>query len=162
MQTDEDKIEAMKFAMKLIGLRLRSEQELLDRLRRKGYAESLSLEVMAEMERYGYINDSRFAESYINDRINFRPAGHYVIKMELKAKGISEDIVDAKLDELLGRDVELRLAEKLAKKKIRIAGVADRRQVRNRVIGYLGSKGFSSDIISQAVDNAIKLDQDID
>lgn len=145
--------------MKLVGLRLRSERELLDRLRRKGYAESIALEVMSEMKGYGYINDTRFAESYINDRINFRPAGRYVIRMELKAKGISEDIIANKLDELLDRETELRLAQKLAKKKMRTAAAADPQKARNRVISYLGSKGFASDIISQAVNNEIKLDQ---
>jgi regulatory protein len=158
MYIEEERTKAMKFAMKLLGLRRRSEKELLKRLEEKGYKDDIAQEVMAEMQRFGYLDDSQFAESYINDRMRFRPAGRFVIRMELKGRGLSDSVIEEKLDELLPREEELRLASSLAEKKLRTLDRRDEKKARLKLLNFLKSKGFSSDIISQAVKNHIKSD----
>lgn len=160
-QTIDNKNDTLKFAMKLIGLRRRSEVEIRQRLEDKGCDAALTEETVAELYRYKYLDDEAFTESYINDRMNFRPAGRFVLKNELKKKGIAESIIEDKLAELMGGEKELEMAERLVEKKMRMSQPKDEKKMRDRIIYHLQSRGFSSEIISQAMKNKLKLDRNI-
>lgn len=152
----EEKNKALQFAMKLIGLRRRSEFEIRERLKQKNFSEEISEETISELKKYKYLDDEKFAESYINDRINLRPCGKRLIKMELARKGVSENIIENKLDELLSFEKELELAEKIIAKKLRIIGEeSEKNKLRQKLMASLQLKGFSFDIISKALDNKL-------
>jgi len=155
-ENEEEKTNAMKFAMKLIGLRRRSESEIRRRLKDKKYGEDLIEDVMEELRRWEYLDDEKFAESYINDRINFRPAGKFLIKMELKAKGLGEKIIDSKLSEIISDEKELEMAERLIKKRIDGLDPKDSQKDRIKLMNYLKARGFSGAVISQAMKNEIE------
>lgn len=160
MPENEEKDKAMKFAMKLIGLRRRSEFEMRKKLQKKGVGKELSEEVINELKKFQYIDDEKFAESYINDRINLRPAGKFLIKMELRSRGVREPTIDRKLGELVSDEQELEMAQTLVRK--RINGLRPQKSEKDRVklMNYLKTRGFSAGTISQAVKNEIELAQD--
>ena len=160
MPEDEEKNKAMKFAMKLIGLRRRSEFEMRKKLQEKGIEGGLAEEVMDELKRFHYIDDEKFAESYINDRINLRPAGKFLIKMELKARGVREPTIDQKLEELVSDERELEMAQALVRKRINGLRPQESEKDRIKLMNYLKARGFSAGTISQAIQNEIKLAQD--
>ncbi|MGP8321203.1 MAG: regulatory protein RecX [Methanosarcinaceae archaeon] len=148
----EKKNEALKFAMKLISLRRRSFFEIRKRLEKKSYEEIIIKEVLKELKNYRYLDDKQFAESYINDRINFRPCGNFLIRKELKEKGIEENIINEKMEELLSEEEEIESAKKLVKKKLKIINdKTDEIKVNQKLKLFLQSKGYSFDIINQAV-----------
>ena len=153
----ERKNEALKFAMKLLGLRKRSVFEIENRLQRKGYERNIVEKVLEDLDRYKYTDDKSFAESYINDRMNFRPCGRFLIKKELKERGISENIIERKITELISEEKEISSAQKLAQRKLKtIRDKTDRNKTTQKVRSYLQTKGYSFDIISQAVENEIE------
>ena len=157
----DNKNDALKFAMKLIGLRRRSEAEIRQRLADKGCDAALTEETVAELYRYKYLDDEAFAESYINDRMNFRPVGRFVLKNELEKKGIAKSIIEEKLAKLTSEEQELEMAKKLIEKKLRTSNLKDEKKLRDRIIYHLRSRGFSSEIISQAMQNKLKSDKHI-
>jgi len=161
MPEEKTKNDALKFAMKLIGLRRRSVFEIETRLKEKGFEKPLIEETVTELYRFKYLNDEAFAESYINDRINFRPAGKFVIRNELKKKGLSEKIIEEKLEELLSDEKELEMAGNLLQKKIRTINSQDPQKIRGKILYFLKSRGFSQSTISQAMRNKLKLDEPI-
>ncbi len=71
-------------------------------------------ELLADFERYGYLNDNRFAELKIRDYLAAGKSARY-IKGKLLQKGISEDETERLLAEQEYNPEELAL--KLAKKK---------------------------------------------
>ncbi|MCK5475933.1 MAG: regulatory protein RecX [Candidatus Pacebacteria bacterium] len=153
----ERKNEALKFAMKLLGLRKRSVFEIENRLQKKGYQRDIIEEVLEDLDRYKYTNDEDFAESYINDRMNFRPCGRFLIKKELKEKGVAENIIERKTTELISEEKEISSAQKLAQKKMKTTrDKTDKNKATQKVRSYLQTKGYSFDIISQAVENEIE------
>ncbi len=154
MQTKND---GMKFAMKLIGLRRRSVFEVAERLKEKGLEEKIIEEILEELKRYEYLDDKQFAESYINDRMNFNPRGKLLIKKELREKGVPENIIEEKTEELISGEKEIESARKLAEKKLRITGdKGDKNKTNQKIMSYLQSKGYSFEIISQAVKNEVE------
>jgi len=160
MPADETDNLAMKFAIKLLMLRRRSNSEMRGRLEEKGFPPAQVAATMGELERLRYLDDAAFAESYINDRINLRPAGRYLIRQELRAKGLDKTLIDQKLDELLDRERELSLARRVADKKRRLLHTDDRRKAAAKLVGFLRGRGFSSEIISQLTRNDIESEQD--
>ena len=148
----KDKNEALKFAMKLISLRKRSVFEIKKRLRKKKFEGDIIEEVLQELKNYKYLNDEEFAEAYINDRINFNPRGRFLIKKELNERGIAENIIERKIEELLSKEKEIESAKKMAEKKSRtINDRTDKIKVNQKIRSYLQSKGYSFDIINLVV-----------
>lgn len=153
----DERKQALGFAMKLIGLRRRSVFEIIKRLEQKEFNKDIIAEVLKELERYKYIDDEKFAESYINDRINFRPCGKLMIERELKERGVAENIINDKISKLISEEKELESAGFLVRKKLKIIGKnADKRKVYQKIASHLQSKGYSFDIISQAIENEVE------
>ncbi|MCK5084267.1 MAG: regulatory protein RecX [Candidatus Pacebacteria bacterium] len=153
----KEKNEALQFAMKLIGLRMRSVLEIKTRLEKKGFGTKIINEVLRDLEKYRYTNDEQFAESYINDRMNFRPCGNFLIRKELKEKGVEENIIERKIEELIGEEIEIASAKKLAEKKLRtISDKTDKSKINQKVRSYLQSRGYSFDIISRVIEDEVE------
>lgn len=153
----DEKKQALQFAMKLIGLRRRSVFEITKRLEQKRFNKDILGEVLKELERYKYIDDEKFAESYINDRMNFRPCGKLMVKKELEEKGIAENIINDKISELISEEKELKSARILVRKKLKTIGRnVDKRKIYQKIASYLQSKGYSFDTISQAIENEVE------
>ncbi len=157
MKPMETKNEALKFAIKLLTLRKRSVFEIETRLQKKGYESDIITQIISDLNNYKYLNDEIFTESYINDRMNFRPCGRFLIKNELKERGITENIIEKKISELISIEQEIEGARKLAVMKSKtINKNVDSFKAMQKVKAYLQSKGFSFEIISQAVKNEIE------
>lgn len=98
---------------------MKSEKMLKDYLREKGYPKTCIDKACEKLKEYGYINDENFCESYIN---SYRTSkSKKKLKYDLMTKGIKENIIVEKLEELLDDEEErenlLNLAQKYMKNK---------------------------------------------
>lgn len=153
----EDKNKALQFAMKLIGLRMRSVFEIKTRLEKKGFETEIINDVLRDLEKYRYTDDKQFTEAYINDRMNFSPRGRFLIGKELKERGVKENIINEKIEELISKEREIESAKKLAEKKLRtISNKTDKNKIDQKIRSYLQSKGYSFDIISRVIENEME------
>lgn len=148
----DNKNQAIKFAIKLLSIRKRSVFEMRNRLKRKEFGNDVIDEVIKELFEYKYLNDEKFAEAYINDRINFNPRGSFLIKKELREKGVAENIVDQKIKELFPEEKEIELARKAAEKKMGTLNKdLEKNKVYQKVGAYLQAKGYTSYIIREVL-----------
>ena len=156
MEQEDIKNQAMKFAMKLLNVRKRSVFEITKRLRQKKFAEDIINQVVKKLLEYKYLNDEEFAEAYINDRVNFNPRGSFLIKKELREKGIAKDIIAKKTAELLPEKKELKLAKKAAEKKLKYLNKdLEKNKIYQKIGAYLQAKGYSSYIIREILEDII-------
>ena len=88
---------AIKRAMHLLEKQDRTERQLYDKLKQNGYPESCIESAIAYVKSYHYIDDFRYASTYI--RYHQEKKSRQKLKMELMAKGIGRDLVDAALEE---------------------------------------------------------------
>lgn len=148
----EDFIQAKKAAFNLLSYRQRSCQELKGRLADKGFDEFIIEQVIKVLERLNYIDDREFAGAWIRDRIT-RKYGPWVIKMQLKEKGVDERIIKEELSSEYSYDLQYQNAFKLAKKKEKRYRKYDAWEKRNKLAQSLQRKGFSFDIINEVLDD---------
>lgn len=108
--------------------------------------EELVENTMQKLEKYSYLNDNEFAEAFIQSRMKNKPRGKNILLAELLAKGISKDLAQKKLDELV--DDEYDMLKRVYEKKYRDEkfGIRDRKK-----IDFLLRKGFSWNLIESLI-----------
>lgn len=108
-------------------------------------------DILADFQRYGYLNDSRYAEIKIKDYMSAGKSVRY-IKGKMREKGIDEEILSALLEDQEYDEFEAAL--KLAKKKHIGPFRKDeeaRFENRQRDMGTLVRAGFSYDVVRRVV-----------
>ena len=133
-------------AMDLLARREHSRRELRQKLLKRfsDQAEQIELEI-DRLSDEGLQSDERLAEAFIRARSN-RGQGPSRIKMELRGKGVSDDVTSLAL-EASGVDW-YELASEVASKKFGELGAATDLKEKARVSRFLQQRGFSYDHIS--------------
>lgn len=147
---------AREAALNLLSYRPRTLNELRRRLREKGYSEQIVEECVAHLAERGLVDDASFAESFIRDRLRFRPRGPQRLLQELRSKGVDWDTARATVDEVWEQEEvsETELARLVAAKWSPRSGETSLR-ARRRLYNLLARRGFSSDTIREIVDEKL-------
>lgn len=85
-------------ALKYLNVRLRSDDEIRQYLKRKGATPSQQKVIVAKLKKMSLIDDERFVEAFIHDKLLVSPASKRKIAYELKKKHIAEDIISRSLN----------------------------------------------------------------
>lgn len=120
----------------------RTERQVAEYLKRKGFSPDEISETIAYLRERSFLNDTAFAESYIQTRIR-RGDGPLKIKQLLFAKGIAPADVDSLLRELYPAEAQVLCARALIRKKPRLE--------RLKLMRFLASRGFPRQIIFQSL-----------
>ncbi len=137
--------QAKDYVFKLLSYRDRSEYEIVNRLKEKGYEEDIINEVLSVLYRLDYIDDNRFTHKWVKDRIKNKPRGPHLIRSELSKKGIKNSIIENVLNKYFTEETEYKIAKKLADKWLRINN--DKKDYLLKLKRYLHNKGISDYII---------------
>ena len=97
----------LKSAMKLINFRERSENELKDRLMRKGYNFNDIMEVACYLKENGLVDDRKFIYDFYIDYLNIKQKGPRIIREKLKQFRVDGNLVeDVECEVLKDIDIE--------------------------------------------------------
>ncbi len=119
----------------------------------KGYNDKEIEFVREKLESQGYLNDSNYASSYVNNKVLTTSWGKGKIKNQLLQKGVSENDCDNAL-ESYSKDIELEKLVKRINKKIRSNHDKSNRVLKMRLESDLVSEGFSKELINKALSEA--------
>ncbi len=132
---------AKKRAMHLLEKMDRTNKQLEDKLRRNGYPKEAIDEAIAYVTSYHYIDDERYALSYVRYHQESRSRNR--IKQDLMQKGIDKEIIRDALESEYTVD-EKELIKTYLKKKKYNPDTAERKD-KEKMIRFLISKGFTYD-----------------
>lgn len=150
---EEEQFKAKNIALKFLSHRQRSTKEIVDKLKKKEFDDSIIHMTLDYLKRYKLVDDLEFAKSFMKDKTNLNKYGPAKIKFELYKKGISKEIIDEVIDDY---DDEYSIALELAKKKIRSYKKDDKNAIYRKLGGFLGRKGFSYECISKVLKELVK------
>lgn len=137
--------------MNLLKSRDYTEYQLHTKLKQGLYPECVIDEALSYIKSYGYVDDLRYAKSYIHYAGGTKSKKK--IETELKGKGISKEIIDMayqECEELDGLVNEEDIIEKYLSKKHYNRENATMEE-RRKIIGFLYRKGFPLDKIYKVV-----------
>jgi regulatory protein len=134
-------------ALRLLAVRDRSGKEVRERLEKRFSEEEVN-DAVEFLTKLGYLDDLRYAENYVAYRNEFRPRGNYLLQMELRTKGVSDEIVERVLN---SEEKELGIALSFGEKYLERMGKVDVNAKRRRLYGALQRRGFSQSVVWQVV-----------
>jgi len=150
LEDDERRVQAHEAALRMLSHRSRAESEMRTRLRMRGIEPEIVEEEIQRLRAAGLIDDDRFAESWVADRQRMSPRGRRMLRYELLGRGISPEAVDratASID-------DLEVALEAARNRARKSADPDYESFATRVGGYLQRRGFSYDVVMEAIRTA--------
>ena len=147
---DEELQRARQAALRLLSVRARSRRELLDRLRRKGFAPHVANAVVDGLAEVGLVDDAAFARLWADERVRLRPVGALRLRRELATKGVPTDVVDEVVRLTYEAHPERDLVRRVLAKRTRGTSGLDRRTAA-RLHAFLVRRGFSHALAAEAL-----------
>ncbi len=135
-------------AMHYLSYRPRSEFELRERLNRRNFDGDSVEEVLARLKERGLVNDTEFAQFWQDNRQEFSPRSSSLTRLELRRKGVAEEIIGQVVSPVSDGES----AYRAARDKARRLAVSDYQSFRRRLGDYLRRRGFSYGVINNTVE----------
>lgn len=146
----EEQSKANNYSLNLLSYRARSEREIRDKMREKGYDPDQISNTIDFLNKYEYLNDFEFGLSLARDRQKLKKAGEQLIRQELYIKGISKENINKILEIVIERDEEYERALELAKKKADTTYRNDDSTAKYRKLSsFLMRKGYPYEIVAK-------------
>ena len=146
IQLESEKNTALDKALTHISASKKTEKQVRDFLKGKGYLPAVCDYVLEKMRGYGFIDDKQYAQDYVGFAAERK--GGRLIKMELKAKGLSEEDIDEALTSLDTGEQESAAGRILAKY---MRGKTPDRETLAKAYRHLMSKGFNYETAKAAL-----------
>ena len=141
-------IKAQDTALHFIGYKMRTTQEIRQKLAEKDFAEDTIAEVLAFLEKYGYADDREYCRKYIGEKLRLKPKSGYALQAELRQRGISAQMIAEVLAET--EIDEAGDALRWLEKKSRGQWPPETEKKKKQLYDFLLRKGYSYDIIREA------------
>lgn len=146
---------ALDRAVGYLAARARSKREIEQKLLQAGYRPCTVEMVIYKLQRENLLDDADFARQWVESRANHK-LGRTRIAQELRRKGISSEEAEEALSAIDDED-QLTGAIALAKKAAaRIKPGEDIRKASNRIAGMLARRGYSWDIVQEALRSTLQ------
>jgi regulatory protein len=91
-----------------------------------------------------YLNEERFAKIYASSKFRIKKWGRRKIEFELKNKGLSKNCIKIGMAEIKDKAYFAMIEELISKKKCEFSKHENPLIIKQKVLNYLMSKGYSS------------------
>jgi len=153
LQAEDAKENTYQKALHFLSYRPRSSQEVRQNLLKRGCGEELVEATINRLQNAGLVDDASFAQAWVENRSTFRPRSKSALRMELRKKGLDDDVIQSTLDEKVDEEA---LACQAARKQARRYAALEWPDFRKKLGGFLARRGFSYTILAPVVSQVWK------
>lgn len=125
--------------------------EMLEKMRRWEVPEEAQARVMQRLVKERYVDDGRYAQAFVKDKIRYNKWGRRKVDQALWQKHIDEDIRKRVLDEV-DDDEYLKVLRPLLKQKRKSTKANSDYELNQKLMRFALGRGFTFDIIRQCID----------
>ncbi|HLR90312.1 MAG TPA: regulatory protein RecX [Balneolaceae bacterium] len=139
-------------ALRYLGRRAHSTRELRQKLQRKEFpSENIEI-VLDEFTQKEWLSDAKFAEAFAQEKANLNGWGPNKIRGALFQKGVSSEIVENSIENLLNNlDLHQICVDLAMKKRSRFLREKDLQKRNQKIYRYLMSKGYPSQTVTSVL-----------
>lgn len=147
----EERRNARRKAMLLLEHMDRTEKGLIDKMKQAGFTPEAVEDALTYVKSFGYIDDSRYARTYIAYRMESK--SRQKIIQELIQKGVDRQTAAEAWEEeaALAQPDEREILRKTVEKKVEPGSELDEKEMR-RLYGFLARRGFQFNDISSVLE----------
>ncbi|MEU1302198.1 recombination regulator RecX [Streptomyces shenzhenensis] len=146
---------ARAICLRLLTGTPRTRKQLADALRKKEIPEDVAEEVLSRFEEVGLIDDSAFADAWVESRHHGRGLARRALARELRTKGVDSALIDEAVAQL-DAEQEESTARELVARKLRSTRGLDRDKRIRRLAGMLARKGYPEGMALRVVRQALE------
>jgi regulatory protein len=143
---------------KMAQLCSRSEQCSAD-IRKKMIAyeimDELVEEIITKLRKEKFLDDERFVKAYVSDKFRLNKWGKIKMRYYLRAKGLSDDLIEIGLQEIKEEQYKKVLISTL-KEKAKTIKSGDKFEKMGQIIRFAQSRGFEPEMIHRYLPEVIK------
>ncbi|PAZ14659.1 recombination regulator RecX [Streptomyces sp. SA15] len=147
--------QARAICLRLLTGTPRTRKQLADALSKREIPDDAAEEVLSRFEEVGLINDSAFADAWVESRHHGRGLARRALAQELRTKGVDPTLVDAAVAQLDSEQEEA-TARELVARKLRTTRGLDRDKRLRRLAGMLARKGYPEGMALRVVRQALE------
>lgn len=157
VKRDKTPAQALASLMRLCAKAERSSGDALRLMRGWGVSDGDARGILERLVADRFIDDRRYAEAFVREKINLSGWGRYKIASALRAKGISPAIVAEALAQTDDTDMHERLAEILAR-RMRTLKASSPFDARAKLMRYALSRGYDCETARDCVERCVPAD----
>ncbi|MCC8359276.1 regulatory protein RecX [Salinimicrobium sediminilitoris] len=144
--------EATLKLMQYCAYRDRSQKEVEDKLIEMRMIPAAREEIIIKLMQENFLNEERFARSFVRGKFRIKKWGRYKIKQELKLKDISSPVIRLAMTEINESDYKSTLYS-VAEKKLPLIKETNPFKKKKKLYDFLSSKGYESHLILEVIDD---------
>jgi regulatory protein len=122
-------------------------------LLKRGCDASIVDVTLLRLQNAGLVDDVSFAKAWVENRNTFRPRSGSVLRMELRRKGLDDEVIQSTLTDAVDEE---KLAYEAARKQARRYASLEWPDFRKKLGGFLARRGFSYHILAPVVSEVWK------
>ncbi len=142
---DEHEVLYLK-TLNFIQYRTRSSQELRRYLTKQAVGEDVVKRILERLERAGLVDDTRFAQAWVENRSDLRPRSRHALAYELRQRGVDPQAISEALEDVEDEPLALEAARKQAYRYQAL----EWQDFRQKLCAYLARRGFNYSISVEA------------
>ena len=132
----------------------RCHQEVMDKIRSFNIDDDIAGIIVSELITEGYLNEERYAKSFVRGKYRINKWGRNKIIQNLKQKNISRYLIDEALKEIIETEYLLNLKEILHKKNDTVKA-KNKFEKRKKLFVFAYNKGYEAELINDILDELI-------
>ena len=139
---------------KYCAYRDRCHKEVMSKLVELKVNEEISNEILSELIAEGYLNEERYARSFVRGKYRINKWGRNTIIKKLKQNEISQFLINKALEEIIETEYLSNLRH-LLEEKDRIVKFKNQYDRYNKLFSYVYRKGYESELIKETIEDLI-------
>lgn len=144
--------EIYNMALTYIEIKMRTSKEIKDYLNKKNFNTKLIDEVLDRLNKEGYLNEEKYIDAFVNDKVNLTNWGPYKIKKSLLDLELDETLVNNKLN-TINENVWNDKITKIINKKLNSLKNKSTYMVKNKLKIDLYNLGYDNNLIEENLNN---------
>jgi len=139
----------------LCGKQEKCKSEIREKLKKWELSDEKVEEIISLLEKEKFIDEVRYTEFFIKDKLKFYKWGKIKLKYYLKIKQIPNDIIRKGLDNIDETEYFNILKSEIEKK---LKSMNSKNQSKDKLVRYAQSKGFELDLIFSVINKNLTIE----
>lgn len=157
--TFDESIRAREYFIRLLSGRDYSKVDLRRKALQKGFALDAIEPVLASLEEKGYLNEERYARTFMQNAIDRKKWGENRIRLEARKKGLNGSLIEKHLSDLNPSDISEGMAVLVQKNSRRLKAEMDILKRRKKIFDHLAYRGYKASDIMENMDHLLEITQ---
>lgn len=146
--------QALQSLMRMCARSERSSGDALRLMKRWGVSDEDAHKVLVRLQTERFIDDARYAEAFVRDKLNLSGWGAYKIKMALCTKGVSKDIIEEVVAPMIAETDMAERLEDIMRRRMRTLKYTSAYDAKTKLIRFAASRVYE---IDEAIECASKI-----